>query len=251
MGTNYAQEYNQQGFIKLCQFFSLEYLAELRQIIEYFHKNWCKQNQDFYQAGAINSSGLTAKSCLNTEQTKQLFKLISHADILAVVDQIIATPLFLNTQLFFDPLNSQQKNYWHRDPQYHLTEEQQKQALLGPEVLHVRIPLTIDPGIEVIPGSHKNWDTAEELAVRLEKSGHKNHQPLSNGLPIALIPGDILFFSANMIHRGLYGHNRLALDIIYCEDDVQLYPFIEAEHQPDPKLLNSLPKGLFLSAKSA
>ncbi|MEP1448201.1 MAG: hypothetical protein ABJK37_19010 [Paraglaciecola sp.] len=47
----------------------------------------------------------------------------------------------MGSQLFFDPFKPQQANYWHRDPQYHLSVEEQKSALTGPDILHVRIPL--------------------------------------------------------------------------------------------------------------
>lgn len=38
---------------------------------------------------------------------------------------------------------------------------------------------------------------------------------------IALEVGDVLLFSANMIHRGLYAKNRLTLDLLYCERSPQ------------------------------
>ena len=59
-------------------------------------------------------------------------------------------------------------------------------ALTGPEVLHVRIPLTTDSGVEVIPDSHRNWDTDEELQVRLKKNGRKHSENLPNAVEISL-----------------------------------------------------------------
>ena len=138
----------------------------------------------------------------------------------------------MNTQLFFNPVNHEQKNYWHRDPQYHLSIDQQKQALLGPEVIHFRIALEDEPGIELVPGSHKRWDSDEELAVRLEVSGQKNDQDISSGLSIPLAKGDLLIFSANMIHRGLYGKNRMSLDILFCEAQPEFVQFAEADCLP-------------------
>ena len=36
-----------------------------------------------------------------------------------VVDSVIPTnPAFMNTQLFFNPINPAQKDFWHRDCQY-------------------------------------------------------------------------------------------------------------------------------------
>lgn len=241
-----AQQYASQGFAKLPQFFEAPRLSSIHEVINSFHQAWLTDNQDFYQSRGINSSGLTADLYLDESQRLSLFQLVCEARLLDVVKQVIPAPLFLGTQLFFDPFNPKQKNYWHRDPQYHLTVEEQKQALTGPEVLHVRIPLTNDPGIEVIPGSHKNWDNEQEFDVRLEKNGHSNSESLSRGVALPLQIGDVLLFSANMIHRGLYGNNRLVLDILYCENDPVVVDFINLAHQPNASMLSQLEPSIFL-----
>lgn len=240
------QQFAKNGWLKLSNFFNPAELTAVKQLVEVFHQAWCKDNAEFYTSRAVNSSGLTSGQYLTEEQRLILFKLICHKQILAVVEQVIPKPLFMGTQLFFDPYNPKQANYWHRDPQYHLSVEEQKLALEGPEVLHLRIPLTTDPGIEVIPLSHTNWDSDEEIQVRLEQNGHKNSEYLSKGIEIPLEVGDLLFFSANMIHRGLYGKNRLALDILYCERSPELMEFIQIKHQPSAKMLTVLDKNIFL-----
>jgi len=70
-------------------------------------------------------------------------------------------------------------------------------------------------GLEWVPGSHQRWDTEEELNVRLELCGHRHQECLDSGLEIPLGAGDLLVFSANLIHRGLYGKHRMALDILF------------------------------------
>jgi ectoine hydroxylase-related dioxygenase (phytanoyl-CoA dioxygenase family) len=240
------EEFAKNGFVKLDKFFESVALSSVKHVVDIFHRGWCSDNRDFYQTKAINSSGLTSQQYLTEEQRLVLFKMICDSRLLESVSQVIPHPLFMGTQLFFDPFNVKQANYWHRDPQYHLSVEEQKSALTGPEVLHVRIPLTVDPGVEVIPGSHKNWDTDEELQVRLEQSGHKHSENLSSGVQIPLQVGDVLLFSANMIHRGLYGDNRLALDILYCDRAPQLTEFIQVKHQPSAEMLTDLDKSLFL-----
>jgi ectoine hydroxylase-related dioxygenase (phytanoyl-CoA dioxygenase family) len=240
------QQFAKNGYLKLDGFFETSALYLVKQVVAQFHQAWCSDNNDFYISRAINSSGLTSGLYLTEQQRLTLFKLISDCHLLEVVHQVIPQPLFMGTQLFFDPFNPKQANYWHRDPQYHLSVAEQKLALTGPEVLHVRIPFTVDPGVEVIPGSHKNWDTEEESQVRLELNGHKNSENLSNGVQIPLQVGDVLLFSANMIHRGLYGKDRLALDILYCERVPQLVEFIQVKHQPSAEMLADLDKSLFL-----
>lgn len=109
-------------------------------------------------------------------------------------------PTFMNTQLFFNPVIESQKNYWHRDPHYHLTIAEQSLALKGPDVVHFRIPLFTEFGIELVPGNHKCWDNSEEVDVRLESNGHKNYEELSSGVIVKLETGDLMVFSANMMH---------------------------------------------------
>jgi ectoine hydroxylase-related dioxygenase (phytanoyl-CoA dioxygenase family) len=246
MTEQIRQQFAKNGYVKLDNFFAPSALSAVKQVVEVFHQAWCADNQDFYTSRAINSSGLTSGQYLTDEQRLIMFKLISHSRLLKAVNQVIHKPLFMGSQLFFDPFKTKQANYWHRDPQYHLSVNEQKLALTGPEVLHVRIPVTTDPGIEVIPVSHKNWDTDEEFQVRLEQNGHKHSESLSNGVQIPLQVGDVLLFSANMIHRGLYGNDRLALDILYCDRAPQLMEFIQVKHQPSAQMLLNLEKSVFL-----
>ncbi len=225
------QEY---GFTVKRNFLSRKKIGTLKSIIETFHCSWIDSNKDFYQSRAINSAYLTAQEHLNEGQRNGLFQFIGSNQLMEQVYSIIPKdPAFMNTQLFFDPVNPEQKNYWHRDIQYDLDLEQQKAALSGPEALHFRIALKDEPGIELVPGSHKSWDTQEELDVRLELNGKKCHDDLSTGKVIELKAGDLLIFSAKMIHRGIYGLDRLSLDILYCDSDKELLKYAEPDCLPN------------------
>ena len=51
--------------------------------------------------------------------------------IMDVVDAVIPeNPAFMNTQLFFNPVNPQQKDFWHRDCQYDYDLEDQMKVIL-------------------------------------------------------------------------------------------------------------------------
>ena len=87
-----------------------------------------------------------------------------------VVDAVIPNnPAFMNTQLFFNPVNPQQKDFWHRDCQYDYDVEDQMRVILETQVLHLRVPLFDEPGMEIIPGTHKRWDNEEEYNPEVEK----------------------------------------------------------------------------------
>ncbi len=234
------QNFNEDGYQTFKKFFNPTELEGVRGIVSDFHQSWIKDNQVFYQEKAVNSAYLTNSRYLTPRQRTELFQFIATNKLMSLVGSILPKGMFMNTQLFFDPVNKQQKNYWHRDPQYHLSLDQQKAALSGPEVIHCRIPLVDEPGIEFIPASHKNWDTEEELKVRLEQDGCRNSDDLLMAEKVKLAAGDLLVFSANMIHRGLYGNDRLALDILFCEVDPKLAEFISDECLPSAEILSEL-----------
>lgn len=64
-----------------------------------------------------------------------------------------------------------------------------------------------ETGIELIPGTHARWDTELERNVRLECQGHRQHEDLPGARLLSLQPGDVLIFSANMLHRGNWQRN--------------------------------------------
>lgn len=235
--------YQEQGYCVVKGLFSDLELTAVRGVVLDFHQSWMQKNKEFYAEKAVNSAYITRAEFLTQPQRIKLFQFIASSKLMAVVNSVLPQSMFMNTQLFFNPMNKRQKNYWHRDPQYHLSLEEQQAALVGPEVIHFRIPLHDEPGIELIPGSHKNWDSKEELMVRLEQEGKKNSDDLSDGVCIELEAGDLLVFSANMIHRGLYGKERLALDILFCDPSTELAGFIDGDCLPDNDLIRRLEDG--------
>lgn len=234
-------QYEKSGFFLREKYFLQSELLPVIEVTTRFHEAWKKENHSFYSEKAINSAYLTGTKYLSNNDRQVLFKFIASQKI---ADALVAVPFkniaFMNTQLFFNPVNPGQTNYWHRDPQYHLSLTEQQQALAGPEVIHIRVPLSDEPGMELVPGTHRRWDTDEELAVRTEIGGRKNHESLTTGKAIALNAGDVLVFSANMIHRGLYGGERVAFDIMFSEADPDLLLFANPNCLPDDDTLATL-----------
>lgn len=235
------QSYKEKGYLLIRNFLTDKEVSDLHAVLSEFHQAWKNKNAQFYQKQAVNSAYLTSTEFLDKEQRQRLFDFIGSTKLMNIVNQLIPQqPCFINTQLFFNPVNKEQNNYWHRDPQYHLSLVQQQAALAALDIFHFRLPLVNEPGIELIPGTHKRWDSAEELKVRLEQDGHKNNQPLSQGKVIKLFAGDLLVFSANMIHRGLYGMNRLAFDILFCSPEPSVIEFVNDDCLPAKNTLAKL-----------
>lgn len=235
------QQYERDGYFLVKNLFSVFEIQALAELALEFHESWKLKNSKFYLEQAINSAYLTGVEHLSESRRNLLFQFIGSSKLMKVVADVMSgRPSFMNTQLFFNPVNAIQKNYWHRDAQYHLSIDEQKETLFGPEVIHFRIPLAEEPGIELVPGTHRRWDTDEEFDIRLERNGHKNHENISTGVHIKLEAGDLLAFSANMIHRGLYGMNRLSLDIIFCDSEPSLMNFVSDECLPDQATLKNI-----------
>lgn len=232
------------GYTKIAQAFSKTDIDKIKSVCLKHHEAWKKDNLEFYQSSAINSAYLTAPDYLTDEERLTLFRYIANSDMVELAKNILQTDVrFMGTQLFFNPYNANQPNYWHRDPQYHLDEQAQQDILKGSQrVWHFRIALEDEPGIELVPGSHLKWDSEEERQVRLQLDGHKNHEALSTGQAIPLKAGDMLAFSAMAIHRGLYGGNRLALDILYCSPDPELTEHIRTDCFPSHRQRSFLDK---------
>ncbi len=236
------EHFDEHGFVLYQRAFEQEALSALTAIVMDFHQQWIVDNHDFYQTRAINSAGLTAPRYLNDKQRLALFQFIASEQVLSLLQPAFqADCAFLNTQLFFDPVQSDQKNYWHRDVQYTgLSIDEQQRVIQEDQVVHLRIPLKAENGLALIPGSHKRWDTATELAVRLEEEGRHSFEDLPHARCLQAAVGDALLFSAHAIHRGLYGQERLVLDLVFCDVKAHLLAHRDANCLPSEAMSKQL-----------
>ena len=247
-----ASNYDQLGYCVIRDFFTIDEISALKVVILKFHHLWKQDNLEFYQEEAFNSSLITGSQYLDDDERVTLFNFISSEKMMKVIKSLIPDkPAFMNTQLFFNPVNPKQKDFWHRDCQYDFDVEDQKQVITDSQVLHLRVPLFDELGIELIPGTHKRWDNEEEFAVRQEVNGKLSSDEISGGEKIKLAAGDLLLFSADMIHRGLYGLDRLALDILVFDSSANYVDYVDDDCLPDEVMLKHIahPK-LYLNSLS-
>ena len=217
---NEQQFYQQHGYVLLPQLLSGQNIAGLNQSVMSVYSQWCrKNNHDIGFDQLVNMHSLTLPEYFAQQPESRLafFQQLSCSVLVQRLQLIFGSTLYFhNTQLFFNPLDVVRKNYWHRDMQYsHIPDEQQQQLHHQLTSLHVRIPLVDETGIELIPHSHKQWDSELERNVRFAMNGQEQHNDLPHSQLISLKQGDVLVFNAQMIHRGRYVFNaaRLALDI--------------------------------------
>ncbi|MEH6454432.1 MAG: phytanoyl-CoA dioxygenase family protein [Psychromonas sp.] len=242
--NNHSQlnnKYDQQGYFVLRNFFSESEISSLREVVLKFHELWKQDNAEFYREEAFNSSVITGTEYLECDDRLKLFNFISSKKIMDIVESVISTkPAFMNTQLFFNPVNPEQKDFWHRDCQYDHDVTAQKKVIEETQVLHLRVPLYDELGMELIPGTHKRWDNEEEFNVRQEIKGRISSENLSGGKKISLEAGDLLVFSADMLHRGLYGLDRLALDILIFDSVADYVDYVDDDCLPSIAMLDKI-----------
>ncbi|PJZ84847.1 phytanoyl-CoA dioxygenase family protein [Leptospira harrisiae] len=221
------------GYHLFSNYIPLETVHLLKEILLRSNAEWSKE---LNHPKNINSAYLTSnKFTKNKEDRRILFEFIGSEALLEICDTVFdGSAYFLNTQIFFNPEDPNKLPYWHRDIQYlGISEEKQYDRIQKDFVWHFRIPLEKDPGIWLVPGSHKRWDTNEERKIRLELDGKKNHENLANQILIPHNPGDLLVFSAHLIHKGNYDSNRFSFDILYTNFPEKKETAELWEHFPD------------------
>lgn len=214
-----AKAYEAQGFAVVRQWLAPDAIVALKREVDRIHAQWMAENRSQYEEERmVNMHSLTGRRYFHNEAERvRFFDMLASDRITALIDGMFGDGIYFhNTQLFFNPWQNRRLPYWHRDMQYSPVDDaaqaSEQARMLS---LHVRIPLLPEHGIEVIPGTHRRWDTPEESDIRLEWNGRRNSEELSGGLLVALDQGDVMVFDAQMIHRGNYALNqeRKAFDL--------------------------------------
>ena len=232
------RHYDEYGYFVVRECFTQDEMVALRKVILQFHQAWKADNLEFYKEVAFNSSLITGSEYLTDNNRLTLFNFISSNKLMQLVNAVIPNhAAFMNTQLFFDPYNQELTDFWHRDCQYDHDTENQKKAIKETQVMHLRVPLFDELGMELIPETHKRWDTPEEFDVRNEENGRLSNEDLPNAKKIPLAAGDVLVFSADMIHRGIYGMDRLAFDILVFDSRSDFSDYVDDDCLPNASLI--------------
>ncbi|GGF80269.1 phytanoyl-CoA dioxygenase family protein [Alteromonas lipolytica] len=241
-------QYEKHGYVVLRGFFSNEELSRLDEHVERVYQKWLAENEAvIFDKKLVNMHSLTSREYFldSPERRKAFFELIASAKLTGTIKTMFGADIhFHNTQLFFNPSNSERLPYWHRDMQYSPIEDSvqstEQSKMLS---LHIRIPLVEETGVEVVKGSHRRWDTELERDVRFELDGHLNSEPLPDSELIALARGDVLIFSAQMIHRGNYELNpvRKAFDLCVGKYHPLAADFLDPRVLPTDEEIDNMP----------
>jgi hypothetical protein len=213
-----AGGFHRNGYALLPGFFSRAEIAGIAPVLAAANRRWMEANPKAVESAAINSAYLTSsKYCPEASDRQTLFRFIAADKMVGLARDLMgASPFFMNTQLFFNPVSGERRPYWHRDVQYlGVPEADQKEMIFRDQVLHFRVPLARDPGLEFVPGSHARWDNEEERNVRLGLAGRAHWEALPGSTTVPHAPGDLLVFSAHLLHKGIYAGGRFSFDVIF------------------------------------
>jgi ectoine hydroxylase-related dioxygenase (phytanoyl-CoA dioxygenase family) len=240
--------YQRNGFVLGRGLLSTEVAERVVAIGERVHGQWMDEHRDdARQRDLVNSTALTATRYFQPpfgEQRRSFFDLLACDALVGLVSEVFGDDLYFHgTQMFFKPIAGMRRPYWHRDIQYgQFDENQQAELLMELCALHVRLPLKPEKKFLLVPGSHARWDTELERNVRLERLDHRSSDELPSGQAFDLLPGDVLLFSANMLHRGTYDGNaaRLSLDLMVGKSHPRVPVAPDPDQLPTPDELARL-----------
>lgn len=242
---NHKRKYDNEGCIVIPDFFSESELVSIYPIIKMAHENWLKINHSEYLKNKmINSNYITFEDHFddqNSVERKKLFSFIASNKMKDLVKTFVGKDaFFMGSQIFFNPKEHEKDGYWHRDTQYTgMSEDDQKNAMINEPVLHFHIPFIDDELFELVPGSHKRWDTKTEYDVRM----NSNSSALDHSQNYDCKRGGIRIFSAHAIHRGKEYRSspeRFVFDPLFALRTEKSVKYYNPKGMPDESMLEGI-----------
>lgn len=250
--------FNKKGFVVLREFLTSEEVRMLAGLIDPIFSQWRKgAYKEICEQDLVNMHSLTHNEYFNRNKEDRIrfFNSLLPPKLTTRIDTMFGEKLYFhNTQLFFNPMKKGQLPSWHRDLQYSSIEDtEQAREQDNLLTLHIRIPLVDEVGVELIPGTHRRWDTDLERDVRFKTNGHTQTEDLPGATLIPLNSGDILIFSGQMIHRGHYQHNssRLALDLCVGRYHPFTVTYLDVHNLPTDEEINEIPNNIWYTRAKA
>jgi ectoine hydroxylase-related dioxygenase (phytanoyl-CoA dioxygenase family) len=218
-------DWQKQGYFVVPRFLDDEPCARLRRACDHVLEQVLTAPNGARQADSSNIAFLTSRKYFRSDEEigllVEMLELVASARVHALLAPLGAGPLrFFNTQYFYEQRSRSWDGAWHRDTQFETPDpEAEKARMREIDSVHFRIALEPDDRLEVVPGSHRRWDTPEELAIRRGSDPAKTSRADMPGrVRVALERGDACVFHAWMIHRGTYRTSppRRTFDVIYA-----------------------------------
>lgn len=210
-------DWERDGYFVLRSFATPDECAELRRACDVVLERMLAEGAA--GADATNIAFLTQRRWFGADLAPLglLLRWIADGRVRDRLEPLGPSPLlFFNTQYFHEQARLSWDGPWHRDVQFESKDDREEQERMASSTaLHFRIACEPDERLELVPGSHRRWDSAAELAIRRGDARERPDMP--GRARIALGRGDACVFHAWMIHRGTYGPApaRRTFDVLY------------------------------------
>ena len=208
-----AKQYEAIGYVIIPQLFDLRQIIELKIIADRVLNQWIRQSFPTRQRPDKKTFDLFKRleyfaGC--SEHLAYLLDAIADERILSILQCICDRQLLFNGIVYFvNPTETSWRGDWHRDGQAIAPNDKIEQTrIFNSSFVRVHLALVDDNFLEIVPGSHRRWDTSHELATRKGRGKSMNSDDMSGSQRIWLKPGDAVFFDGYSIHRGNYLANR-------------------------------------------
>jgi hypothetical protein len=258
------------GYVVARGLFSTDRANALRAVCERCREQWMVSNPESPagQPGGPRPAGAPSPSAAELQTARSMrhlnhpayfeagaqdpdFKLLMEAIADPAVTELATAvlgcaPLFRSTTLFFNPQSGSREGDWHRDSQFTVPVEEQERTFLSELLaggviersagIQMQVALVANDDVELVPGSHRRWDTAEEYRVRMSEEGAHSTESISTALRVALQPGDAVLFNSFGFHRGRYYTSipRRTLMLTFTPSDM---PFFDCTYTHQCQLI--------------
>jgi len=211
-----VERWRRDGCLVLRKVFDLDRVSRLREVCDHARDVWHAEATSESEPGGF---GPNPDEWVLLHLNHPRYHRQSNASLPLLLDAI-ADPLILDligaimegdqvfeqANYYVDPASKSRIGKWHRDCQFYGGDDEVvRQRVLAeaepPRELHVHIPLAPTAHTEVVPGSHRRWDTDEEYRIRTEDL---RSEDIPGSQMVVLEPSDIALFHVNSIHRGCY-----------------------------------------------
>jgi ectoine hydroxylase-related dioxygenase (phytanoyl-CoA dioxygenase family) len=219
----WREQWEREGYLVIPGFFDPERAARLRRVCDDILEQYLECDAQTGVPGNPDGRGMRHLNhpAYFADRPPQNFAELMDACadelLLGVARSILCEPaLFRCTTYWFNPRTKREDGEWHRDTQFVAKGESEEKSMLEDHwsrtvsCIQLQVALAPSDDVQVVPGSHKRWDTPEEYAIRRADDFAHNRSPgMPGALRIALQPGDAALFNPNGLHRGQYHKDKL------------------------------------------
>ena len=220
--SNQVQFFRERSYFVVPGFLNETEVAELRRACDVvLERVRAESKTQGHTSPSVNLFADTGHFAAEPVALERLLTFVSSAPVCALLTGLAyadecSTPRLKKADYYHEQTRHDWDGDWHRDSQFKEYDPERERALvLGTTSVHVRFALEHDDRLELVEGSHRRWDTDEELRIR--KGARRTSAAMPEARRIALRTGDACVFHAWSIHRATYQRApvRRTLDSLY------------------------------------